>query len=442
MLYNQNKNSEVVFIYTNNKTERLIYTCDFIFNTVLNCNYEIIDKVEEFEKNQGIKINYSSTFQVNCINVPEHPFLKIACPINNQMQLEVEISDSFLLFKKQITNYDLNFDIFSAVFACISRYEEWLNPKLDEHKRFEIEQSVFFKYNYHLVPQVDKWIHQLREVLNTKYKCNIPLLKFKQISTIDIDNLYAFQYKSLIRNLGGGIKDLFKGKFGLIAKRISVCLGMSKDPFDVYDQLIEHAKTNQFELVFFYLLNNKTKFDRTLDPSSKGFKQNIVGVASKCMIGLHPSYYSFNNDELLKREISLFKLFTEEQVRLSRQHYLRFDIRLTPRLLEENGVKYDFTMGFAGKPGFRAGTSFPFPYFSFVINQPQNIVAVPFCAMDGAYSIYESFDYDSSLQSLNMLREEVKKVGGYFVTVFHERSFSKLHYGKMNELYFELFSKS
>jgi len=442
VLYNQNKNSEIVFINATNKTLRLKYTCDFIFNTVLNCNYEIINALEEFEQKQGLKINYSSTFQSSCINIPEHSFLNDACPINKQMPLEIEMNESFVIFKKQLSNFDLNFDLFSAVFACISRYEEWLNPTLDVHKRFEIKESIFFKHNCHLAPQVDKWINQLREVLVTKFKCNLPLQQFKQISTVDLDNLYAFQHKGFIRNLGGGFKDLLNGKFDLIAKRISVCLGKSKDPFDVYDLLIEQAKDNQLELVFFYLLNDKTKFDRTLNPHSKGFKQNIEKVSSKCKVGLHPSYYAYNNPELLKQEMELFKQLTKESVQLSRQHYLRFDIRSTPNLLEKNGVKYDFTMGFASKPGFRAGTSFPFSYFNFESNQPLNIVAIPFCAMDGAYSVYEAFDYDSALKSLNKLRTEVKKVGGFFVTVFHERSFSKLHYGRMNELYFELFKKS
>lgn len=441
VLYNQNKYSEIVFIYTNNKTNRLNYTCDFIFNTVLNCHYEIINNLEEFERKQGVKINYSSTLHSKCINVPEHPFLNNACPIRKQMSLEIESNGSFVLFRKQLTDYDLNFDIFSAVFACISRYEEWINPKFDEHKRFEIEQSIFFNSNYHLTPQVDKWIHQLREALIAKFKCNLPLQPFKQISTVDLDNLYAFQHKGFIRNLGGGFKDLLKGKFGLIAKRMSVCLGMSRDPFDVYDLLIEHAKDNQLELVFFYLLNDKTKFDRTLNPYTKGFKKNIDQVCSKCKVGLHPSYYAYNNSELLKQEAELFKQLTNEPVQLSRQHYLRFDIKLTPGLLEKNCIKYDFTMGFAGKPGFRAGTSFPFPYFNFESNQSLNIVAVPFCAMDGAYSVYKAFDYSSTLKSLNELRSEVKKVGGFFITVFHERSFSKLHYGRMNELYFELFRK-
>lgn len=442
MLYSQSKNPEIVFIFSHNNSLRVKYTCDFIFNTVLNCNYSIINNPAEFEKKQGIKINYGSTFQSNCVNVPEHLFLNNACPLHNPIPLEIEKNESFIFFKKNIAGFDLDFDLFSAVFACISRYEEWLNSKLDVHQRFEIEQSIFYKSNQHLMPVVDTWIQQLRVALIRKYECNLPLQHPKEISTVDVDNLYAFQHKGLIRNLGGGLKDLFRGKFGLVAKRISVCFGISKDPFDIYDFLVEQANNNQHGLVFFYLLSNNTKYDRTLNPSNKGFKQNIKAVSLKSNVGIHPSYYSYNNKEFLNQEISLFKQLTGKPAEYSRQHYLRFDIRLTPGFLESNGIKYDFTMGFASKPGFRAGTSFPFPYFNFERNQALNIVAVPFCAMDGAYYVYDKFNFDAALKSLNELRNEVKKVGGLFVTVFHERSFSKLHAKNLNELYFELYRKT
>ncbi len=97
-------------------------------------------------------------------------------------------------------------------------------------------------------------------------------------------------------------------------------------------------------------------------------------------------------------------------------------------------------MGFASKAGFRAGTSYPFYYFDFKTNMPLKLLAVPFCAMDGAYTVYESTQHDKAIKQLLQLKDKVKNVGGLFITVFHERTFSTLHYNNASQLFYQLYN--
>jgi hypothetical protein len=63
---------------------------------------------------------------------------------------------------------------------------------------------------------------------------------------------------------------------------------------------------------------------------------------------------------------------------------------------------------------------------------------VPFVAMDGAFYIYDNVSLDTAKDELLSLAQQLQRVNGLFVTVFHDRSFSKELYPGWKELYFEL----
>jgi hypothetical protein len=105
------------------------------------------------------------------------------------------------------------------------------------------------------------------------------------------------------------------------------------------------------------------------------------------------------------------------------------------------GISLDFTMGFATEPGFRAGTSHPFRYYDFASEQACDLIFMPFCAMDGAYTVYGDADTGNAYDSLRSLAAEIQKTGGFFVTVFHERSFYDHLYPGFGDLYKKLHSE-
>lgn len=63
-------------------------------------------------------------------------------------------------------------------------------------------------------------------------------------------------------------------------------------------------------------------------------------------IGLHPSWYSFDDsDELKKQKQALGNALGSEIVSV-RQDYLHYDISVTPVVHAAAGFKYDSTLGF------------------------------------------------------------------------------------------------
>jgi hypothetical protein len=427
-----------LLIYSDQTNSRFTYVCEFIFNHGLKINHALTNDLKEFEASTLFKINYSdktidSAFQI----LPSDLLAEINISENKP---QPEIKNEMIYFFGNKQNENIHFDIFSAIFYFISRYEEWQNFEKDIHDRFELKESILFKYNFHLKPVVDIWIEELKNALVKKYPALIfPKKVFKTISTIDVDNLFAYKNKGLFRTAGAALKDLLKFDFQNLKRRLSVTGNKTHDPFDIYESFSKYCNENKLPLIYFFLFKTGTKYDRTVNPNSESFK-NVFEVIkkNKAFIGLHPSYYSAGDVTKLSGEIDLFSDKLSAKVTLSRQHYLRFDIRKTPVQLMSRGILADFSMGFASGPGFRAGTSQPFYFYDFNLEKKIKLLMVPFCAMDGAYFVYSHISAAEAYQSILKIKEEIKKANGLFITVFHERTFAGHLYPGFGEMYKKL----
>ena len=64
---------------------------------------------------------------------------------------------------------DYPFDIFSAVFYLLSRYEEYLPHKKDMYGRYAHENSLAFKEGFLNLPLINIWLEDFKNVLKKKF---------------------------------------------------------------------------------------------------------------------------------------------------------------------------------------------------------------------------------------------------------------------------------
>lgn len=431
-------NAPRVLVYASDPGERLDYTCKFIFHHGLKLRYLITSKETEFIAANEPKINYSSkTIGAHLQIVPEG--LLSEKRIRSEKPETIIQGDMIRFFETgNGEHHQLDFDVFSAVFYCISRYEEWQDYKKDQHGRFEAPESIFFKQGFHLKPVVECWLNELSEKLTIV----LPKRNFKVLSTIDVDNLYAYRSKGFVRTLGACAKDLLKLDLKNLRERLAVISGKKADPFDIYENVSDFCFEQKIPLIYFFLYRSGTKYDRTVEPDSPAFAEVFAAVdKNHAGIGIHPSYDASVKPEILRREIKAIAAKSKKEISFSRQHFLRFNIRTTPPELIDNGIEVDFTMGFASEQGLRAGTTLPFYYYDFSEEKSCNLLFVPFCTMDGVYTVYKNISSEKALDTMYKLAEEIKKAGGNFVSVFHERSFSDHLYPGFGTLYKKLHLK-
>jgi len=413
----------MVLIYTHKKTPRVNYIFKHLFTRILQIEVQFTTKVEDFVAHNGPKLSYTKV------------------PLGN----EFFIKSSTLLFEQGINDIEINmskwdetpcffavglkstipFDIFSASFYLITRYEEYLPHVKDIHGRFPAKESIAFKHGFLEEPLIDIWAYKLlKEIKNRFPEYEHKNRNYKFISTIDIDNAYVYKHKSIIRTLGGFLKDIYKLNIFNVWQRIMVLFNFKKDPFNTFPEILNHKKKLNVRTIFFFLVADYTPFDTNTSVSKTKFKLLIKEMVDYARVGLHPSYYTMENNDLLKKEKERLELITHIPTIRSRQHYLRFSIPKTYQNLIDLEINEDYSMGYASHTGFRASTCTPFYFYDldFEIQTPLKIFS--FAVMDTTLNDYMKLTPKQSLGKIRDLKNNVKAVNGTFITLFHNESLS------------------
>jgi hypothetical protein len=138
-------------------------------------------------------------------------------------------------------------------------------------------------------------------------------------------------------------------------------------------------------------------------------------------VGLHGSYAGASREGALAAERATLERATALAVTSTRQHFLHWDVRWTPRLQEEAGLRADSTLGFNRNVGFRAGTSLPFHQFDLGSKGALELLEVPLVVQDGALlgpiGIQEGLR--RAIEVVDELFDEVGDVGGALTFLFH-----------------------
>ncbi len=409
-----------IIVFTHYPTNRLIYTLDFLIKRVWQKNYLITTDENFFIRSDKIKMNYSEKYFDNTINIFPSSLLQ-----------KTDIDKSFYPDFQTPANTHYKEDILSKIFYSISRYEEWQeNYSKDKHQRFEADASIF--KNIMQNPFLDEAIQTFKQYVQTYYSSFQTNYFYQEIYSFDLDNILAFKGKNIIRTTGALIKHLLKKEYNLFSERIKVLQGRKKDPIEYIYQYLQSLSTHT-PLIFFILSRSDTKYDRAAELQHPYTKKILHTLKNFATIALHPSYYSSNNESVFIREKNKLEKIIQQKIIASRQHYLRMNIRTTPQILIQQNIHYDFTMGFASKPGFRAGTSYPFYYYNFEKEQATNLLFVPFCAMDGAYFNYNNINTSTAIQQITQIKNTIQQMGGYFIPLFHETTLCPLFNKSANE---------
>ena len=262
-----------------------------------------------------------------------------------------------------------------------------------------------------------------------------------QTISCDVDLLSEFK-NGFYRNLRGVASDFFKTKnsklfYKKLKTRITAWSQRLKDQKYYQNVLWMSEFGKQLgESLTFYLLVNKT---HALDGNYNVDHKDVHNLIEKLImdghtIGLHFSYNAFNDWSLMELEANKFRglmrnvsgsnntVFRFE----SRQHYLRWDPKLSPKFLNDLGVEIDSTLGFADRVGFRCGTSREYPMYDIHASKTLNLRQRPLIVMETSLfsDNYDRLGYtDVALEKMKDLKSKSLSCGGSFTCLWHNSSF-------------------
>lgn len=416
-----------VKIYTSGNSPRLVYIAGFILGDILGLRWDITNDRRRLGKHPVINYSdekVSGSFKIS----PDRLLFETSVQPS-----EIVINDwkGLPVFFGTSPDSDLPFDIFAASFYLISRYEEYVEYTPDLHGRYPASASLAYRNGFLDKPVVDLWVKEFARVLLKK----IPTLvfrrnEFKALLTVDSDEPFANPGHSIFKSIG----ELFHDKTAKpkpVKDKSASSPKTDKDPYDVYDYILETIDKNATDVRFFFPVGDQSRYDRNPSWRNDEYRKLILKIAGKHQAGLHPSYSAGGvNDGVLMTEAKRFKTILKRDVSLSRFHYLRLSMPGSYRSIIKAGISEDFSMGYPEEPGFRAGIARPFCFYDLREERPSTLRITPFVVMDSTLHEYKKLGPETSRLLISKFIDEIKNARGLFVSIWHNTSLLENDEGK------------
>ncbi len=363
-----------------------------------------------------------------------------AVTVNHQIPIiygQAPTKDGFFAVKGE--KISLGLDIFGSAFFMLTRYEELVKQERDIHNRFPAKASLAFEEGFLDRPIINEYL----EIFWWCLKYLWPSLerksrKFQVYLSHDVDQPYKYAFKSplsLIRGLGGDLIKRKKPEMAIenLTRSISVKSGnIQSDPFNTFDKIMDFSERRGLISAFYFIPDNHLKINGGYQLEHPYIRSLLKSICDRGHeIGYHGSYISYNNFIQHQAEFKRLKNLCDElgiyqDIWGGRQHYLRWDPGQTWRDLEQIGLNYDTTLGFADYIGFRCGICYEFSTFDILSKQKLKIKERPLIIMDGTFDEgYMGLSYQAALNEISKLRERCKMFDGQFSMLWHNHVFAE-----------------
>jgi peptidoglycan/xylan/chitin deacetylase (PgdA/CDA1 family) len=181
---------------------------------------------------------------------------------------------------------------------------------------------------------------------------------------------------------------LEQGNIKVIREIIKQILEIKKrkiNPYWSFEKIVSLEKKYRASSTFFLL--GVRSFPPLLGSDYKFDELRIKNLVRRlqeegCDIGVHGSFHSFDNLELLKNEKEEFQTSFKFSPHGIRQHFLNYDMTKTSLYHDLAGYLYDSTVGYNEVTGFRLSCCLPVHPFCLSENKKLRIYELPLIIMD------------------------------------------------------------
>ncbi len=415
----------MLLVYTHKVTPRLTYIFRHYFVRILQIPITFSTKIEEFVGHNGPKMTYGKVPLGNEFFVQNHSLL-FEQGIN-EVQIQVGEWEEVPCFFKTDERSSIPFDIFAAGFYLISRYEEYLPHLEDEQDCFSCKNSLAFRNNFIEKPLIDIWAYKLQSLLKESFP-NYPYKtrKFQFISTINASRTYIYKHQGLARSFGRALSHLFTFQIKTMFRQILTILRFKRDPYDTFQRLIYLKKHFSVETLFFFSVGNYSFYDRNSSFRNIHFRSLIKSVSDYSKVGLLASYFTVNDEALTKKEKERLEGIVNIPIKCSRQYYLRLNVPETYQHLIDLEIEEDYSMSYKDRVGFRASTCTPFYFYDLDFEIQTPLKVFPTAVSDTVLKDKMNLNNAQCRDKIKKLMDEVKKVNGTFISLFHNYALSEM----------------
>jgi len=314
-------------------------------------------------------------------------------------------------------------DLFKSAFYLLSGYQEYNSPRKDDLGRFPYEASVQHELNIIDRPVVNEYFEIMIEAISDY--CEYHGIEFKRKNknkkaalflTHDVDRIDKYTFHTV----KGVIK---KKQFGKMFSWLMKWLNpfYRNNPKWTFDYLERTEKERNLRACYFFLNKDVKHLDSYYRFTDKRIRKLIAHLETNGhLIGLHGGVRSSGDVSKIGNDLTVLNSVVKASVKGNRQHRLLFKHPQTMCHLEEAGITFDSSLGFAGHEGFRNSYCHPFKLFDFENDRMIDVWEVPLNVMDGTLFTYRGLDYEAALNSVKELKQIIVRHKGVFTLLFHQ----------------------
>ena len=356
---------------------------------------------------------------------------------------------------RPLTNIDVHQKQARRIFDALSRVEEIKTMDRDRWGGWDWQYSEAQRRGELYVPWLDISLAQLRAEIQHQYP-DAPLeplwpnkKRFALCLTHDVDVVMPHpSLRSLVHTVRRHAGSDFNWRMrawrakGLVRDWIHQLRSHTGRHFRNFEEWMKLEDSFGFKSTFFFVpsrLHHRHAYDCNYQFHDIVYHGDRTMMVSEMMqtldgagweVGLHGSYQSAVENSLLIDERQQIEDILGHPIVSTRQHWLHYDVQVTPCLQAEAGFRVDSTQGFNRSIGFRAGTAFPYWCWDHQTGQSLPVLEIPQHIMDGGLFQANSLEYCEALAIRHSVEimDAVERVGGCLTLSWHPHTVNNEKY--------------
>ena len=181
-----------------------------------------------------------------------------------------------------------------------------------------------------------------------------------------------------------------------------------------------------------FLMTNKSSEDADYQLKSLKTSEGLYNQ----IIGLHPGYFTYNDLNNFKKQLEFLTATFPQTKKIVRQHFLKYDVRITNQIHEELNIEADYSLGFAERYGFRNSIASPFHLYRFEKKRASKVLEIPLFFMDGTLFHYmNDKSWEGKQKVIDQIQQLTISFNCQFSVLFHNSVFTENKYNGFKKMY-------
>ncbi len=424
----------MVLIYIQKQTPRMTYAFKQMIGRILGLKVNLTSKIEEFIAFKGAKFSYGEKRMGNEVFVKAYGLLQEQGI--ERKTIEVKYWGEIPVFFYVGQESDVPFDIFSAAFYLLSRYEEYLPYNRDQYGRYPAEESLAYSNKFLRMPVIDLWAYRFQAILKREFPLQeFPERKFQAKNIMTVAEVFKYKEKGLVRNIGGGLRDLLRFRFKTVFNRIKTQLSLNRDPYDVYEEILRFSRQNGFSWEFMFQLSDYSSHCNNIGHNNLKYHSMIKSMGDYGPIGLLLGYDAIYDKGILRKEKKRWEEIVNRDLEVALSPMYGINLPELYNNYDDLEIAHDYSMGYPDKVGFRAGTCTPFLYYDLSLERISPLLIHPIAFNSITFARGSFFEIRTVL---DRLRKQVKAVNGELLMIYRNSDFKE---GASREKFFQILER-